>query len=207
MKRISADREISARIKTEYNIHVYQEERSMAFFDDLGKKISQASQSAVQKTKDITEIAKYNSAISDEEKKIAGLYSEIGKLYVSLYKDAPASEFAALVEGIKASEETIAKYKDQIKDIKGILTCTSCGAEIPTGSAFCSSCGTAAPVVEAPVGPVCSNCGAALTEGSAFCTSCGASVSAPATDPNKCANCGAVLAEDSAFCTSCGAKR
>ena len=133
--------------------------------------------------------------------------SEIGKLYVSLYKEAPASEFAALVEGIKASEETIAKYKDQIKDIKGILTCTSCGAEIPTGSAFCSSCGTAAPVVEAPVGPVCSNCGAALTEGSAFCTSCGASVSAPATDPNKCAKCGAVLAEDSAFCTSCGAKR
>ena len=41
----------------------------MAFFDDLGKKISQAGQNAVQKTKEMTDIARINGMISDEEKK------------------------------------------------------------------------------------------------------------------------------------------
>ena len=177
----------------------------MAFFDDLGKKISQAGQSAVQKTKDITEISKYNSAIADEEKKIQTIYSDIGKLYISLYKDSPADEFKALVDALKASEKAIETCKEQIKDIKGIVVCEKCGAELTAGTAFCSKCGTAAPVPPKPEVPACSKCGAPLTEGCAFCTSCGTPVAAPAHD--KCARCGAPLTGDSAFCTSCGAKR
>ena len=48
------------------------------FFDDLGRKISQAGQSAVQKTKEMTDIVKLNSSIADEEKKIRNSYVEIG---------------------------------------------------------------------------------------------------------------------------------
>lgn len=173
----------------------------MAFFDDLGKKISQAGQNAVQKTKDMTEIAKYNSAITDEERNIEYLYSEIGKLYVSLYKETPGAEFAGMVKALKNSEEAIANYKEQIKDIKGIVLCENCGAEV-TGTAFCSSCGTPVPV---PEKPVCSNCGAPIVEGCAFCTSCGTPISG--NDANRCASCGAELADDSAFCMNCGAKR
>ena len=181
----------------------------MAFFDDLGKKISQAGQSAVQKTKDITDIAKLNSSISDEKSKIEGLYSEIGKLYVKLYGEAPADAFAGLVSGIKTAEENIVAYQAQIKDIKGIRVCDKCGADVPTGSAFCSACGNAMPVPEQPAGPVCANCGKAIEEGIKFCTGCGTPVEAPAEAApaaNKCPGCGAEVPEGSLFCTSCGTK-
>ena len=37
----------------------------MAFFDEIGKKLSQTGQMAVQKTKEMADIAKLNSNISD----------------------------------------------------------------------------------------------------------------------------------------------
>lgn len=144
----------------------------MAFFDDLGKKISQAGQSAVQKTKDMTEIAKYNSEISDAERKIAGLYSEIGILYAKLHRDNPEEQFAPMIKAITEAESRIAECREQIKDIKGITVCANCGAQV-TGSAFCSVCGTPVPVQEKPAGAFCKNCGSPLADGSAFCTSCG----------------------------------
>lgn len=51
----------------------------MGFFDDFGKKISSAGQEAIAKTKELADIAKINSSISDEENKIKTAYSEIGK--------------------------------------------------------------------------------------------------------------------------------
>lgn len=41
----------------------------MAFFDEIGKKISQTGQGVVQKTKDMADVAKLNSLISEEEEK------------------------------------------------------------------------------------------------------------------------------------------
>ncbi len=145
----------------------------MAFFDDLGKKISQAGQTAVQKTKDMTEIAKYNSEISEAERKIAAIYSDIGMLYVKLHRDAPEEQIAPMIKALNEVESRIAECREQIKDIKGIALCASCGAQL-TGGAFCSSCGAPAPAQEKPEGAFCSSCGAPLADGSAFCTSCGA---------------------------------
>ncbi len=49
----------------------------MALFDQLGKKLAQTGQSAVKKTKDMAEVAKINSMISDEEKSINNNYYQI----------------------------------------------------------------------------------------------------------------------------------
>ena len=83
----------------------------MAFFDELGKKISQTSQGVVQKTKDTAEVIKLNGMISDEEKRINNLYTQIEDL------------------------------KQQIQHIKGVKVCNNCGAEIPENSMFCIGCG------------------------------------------------------------------
>lgn len=120
----------------------------MAFFDDLGKKISQAGQNAVQKGKELADIARINSAISDEERKINDSYCEIGKLYFSLRGENPDVDFAALVAGIHESGNKIAEYRQQIKDIKGVVCCEKCGAEVSSNAAFCSSCGAPMPVVK-----------------------------------------------------------
>ena len=42
----------------------------MSFFDDLGKKVSRATQTVTQKGKELAEITKLNFSVSEEEKKI-----------------------------------------------------------------------------------------------------------------------------------------
>lgn len=120
----------------------------MAFFDDLGKKISKAGQNAVQKGKELADIAKINSAVYDEEKKIDDNYREIGKLYFSLRGENPEVDFAAMIAAIHESESKIAEFKQQIKDIKGVVCCEKCGAEVSNNAAFCSACGAPMPVVK-----------------------------------------------------------
>lgn len=150
----------------------------MAFFDDLGKKISKAGQTAAQKTKEMTDIAKLNSAISEEEKRINNNYNQIGKLYVTLHSTDYENEFAEMVEAIKASEEKISSYRQQVKDIKGTIKCSCCGAEIPINSAFCNVCGS--PIekqmtdIDNEVKVIrCTGCGAVLEQNMKFCTTCG----------------------------------
>lgn len=124
----------------------------MSFFDDLGKKLSQAGQSAAQKTKEIAETAKLNSQISDEEKKINDFYLQIGKLYVSLHDENHEADFDELIRSLHESENKVKECRQQIKDIKGVVVCEKCGAEVSNGSAFCSTCGAPLPVVS-PVEP------------------------------------------------------
>lgn len=194
----------------------------MAFFDDLGKKISQAGQTAVQKTKEMTEIARINGLISDEEKKMTNNYYQIGKLYVAMHQHDFESDFAGMIAAISESETKIRDYKQQIQDIKGVICCEKCGAEVAKGIAFCSSCGAAMPKVETvdvSLHNKCDSCGALVEKGMRFCTSCGKPMSAPVVTPSiqadvpsepsdkrTCSNCGATLDADVAFCTECGTK-
>lgn len=196
----------------------------MAFFDEVGRKLTHAGQSTVQKAKDMTDIAKINSAISEEEKKISNLHYQIGVKYVQLHASEPEAEFAEMVAAIRESEKAIAGYRQQIQDIRGVVTCEKCGAEIAKNSAFCSSCGAPAqkPVMaENPDMVRCSGCGQMVARTMRFCTSCGKSMedilwSAGAAQtpdvpeipsPERvCPNCGIRVEDDSVFCTECGTK-
>ncbi len=181
----------------------------MAFFDSIGKKISQTGQAAVQKTKQMADVAKLNSDISDEEKKSTNIYYQIGQLYVSLHKDNPETDFEVLIEQLNESQTKIENLKQQIQDIKGVKRCTTCGAEIPNNATFCSSCGTAViqqKAVDAANLIKCTNCGKMIEKGMKFCTFCGSEI-IPQHIQNsemKCLSCGAVLDNGVAFCTHCG---
>ncbi|MBQ2696637.1 MAG: zinc ribbon domain-containing protein [Clostridia bacterium] len=152
----------------------------MDFLDDISRKIAQASQSAVQKTKDMSGIAKINSAISEEERKINNAYFQIGKMYASLHAADPEPNFAGLIAAIKEAEQNIVAFRNQIQDIKGIARCSKCGAEVGKNVAFCSSCGASMYAKEEippqPSIAFCTNCGAGLAEGVSFCTACGTKV-------------------------------
>jgi rubrerythrin len=129
-------------------IKKYKEAFVMAFFDDLGKKLSQAGQSAVQKTKEMADVAKLNSMVADEEKRIDESYLQIGKLYVSLHESNHEADFDGLISAIHESENKIKDYQNQIKDIKGVVKCEKCGAEVASNAAFCSSCGAPMPIIK-----------------------------------------------------------
>ena len=51
-------------------------------------------------------------------------------------------EFAGMIASLADAEEKVKRYREQIQDIKGVVRCPQCGAEVQSGSAFCSSCGT-----------------------------------------------------------------
>lgn len=181
----------------------------MAFFDEIGKKISQTGQKAVQKTKEMADVAKLNSTVSDEEKKVSNIYHQIGQLYVSLYEDNPEPDFKVLIEQLNESLSKIEEMKQQIQDIKGVKRCTNCGAEIPNNATFCSACGTA--VIQQKIVSIsdlatCSNCGKMVEKEMKFCTFCGSPMVKEIVEKEKkkCTNCGAELNNDVAFCTQCG---
>ncbi len=152
----------------------------MAFLDDISRSISDVSQKAINKGKEVAEISKINSALSEEEKILKRNYIEIGKLYCSKHGDDGNPEFADMVNAVKASENNIRQLEEKIRTVKNISVCEKCGAEIPSGTVFCNKCGTKQEQkVDADVSQkssVCSKCGKILTEGMRFCTSCGTPV-------------------------------
>lgn len=104
----------------------------MAFFDELGRKISNAG----QKTKNMADAAKLNSMISDEERNINNLCFQIGKLYVSLHFSDCEADFKPYIEAISASQQRISEYREQAQVLRGIVKCEKCGAEVSVNSSF-----------------------------------------------------------------------
>lgn len=147
----------------------------MALLDKLTK----ATQDVVRSAKDMTDTARQNSLIAEEEKQIANLHSQIGKLYCETGDVDPDTPIGRLCLAVKASNERIAKYKQEIRQIKGTKKCPSCGGEIPLASTFCGICGnkiednpTDEAINDTPQ-RFCTSCGTELQDGLVFCTSCG----------------------------------
>ena len=203
----------------------------MSFFDVLGKKVSEAGQKTMQKTKEISDISRLNSLISEEEKEINAQYYKIGKLYVSLCGDHCQDEFRGAIQAIADSEERIREYRKEIREVRGVNQCEKCGAEVPKSASFCSACGSAMRMenaFEREDRIKCPTCGESVKKDMRFCTFCGNPIGA-VLDPGKevgaekgkdkksnseirnemetvCPVCGAKMESESLFCTECGAK-
>lgn len=156
----------------------------MAFWDEFKKKISTTSKIAVDKTKDLTEIAKLKLSIADLEKKIASSYEKIGRAYAEINADNTEKLLPEEFEAIADATAKIADCTNRLRELKGFVVCASCGKEIACDSNFCNACGAAnekkceAKVEdEAPVTQkACHKCGAALEAGSEFCSECGGKI-------------------------------
>ena len=180
----------------------------MAFFDDLGKKISQVGQSTIQKTKEMADVAKINSMISEENKKLSNSYYQLGRLYAQLHSTDYEQAFADWIGAIRYSEERIQQLQKQIQSIKGLARCTQCGSEVPSSAAFCSVCGAKMPSTETEALQdmvQCPICGQAVALGTKFCTNCGNPLSY-VENMQTCPSCGAQLSAELNYCTECGAK-
>lgn len=145
----------------------------MAFFDEIGKKLLDASQSVAQKGKEMGDSFRINSLISEEEKRLTAIYLEIGKKYVSLYEGQYAEEFNAQVEEVKRSVQKIEELNKQLLEVKSTVKCNSCGAENSKVAQFCSTCGDIIKEESNSNEKKCINCGVQISEGVRFCTSCG----------------------------------
>ncbi len=153
----------------------------MGFLDNVLGKLNQASQTTVQKAKELSEIAKLNATIASAERQINDLYSKLGYEVYCAYNEEPLPEVEALINQLKELHQNIEDCRAQIKEINAVETCPNCGSRINKEMIFCSGCGVKLAVpqpepeileeIEDP--PFCGACGAELSADSIFCTNCG----------------------------------
>ncbi len=127
----------------------------MSFFDELGKKISDASRNAVEKTKDIAELTRLNSVIKENESQLDTLYTEL---------------------------EDTEKNRKSVLELKGLEKCPFCGEEFSADETQCPECGKTVPRTAQKINDgdgdrlICSVCGYHMRLGSNFCIMCGTPV-------------------------------
>ena len=154
----------------------------MAFFEQIGKHLSDAGQNVAQQTKKLADVTQLNSTISEKQKKISQLYLAIGRSYYERHKteENPQEEAEKIAE-INAIAAEIAEAREKIKRLKGVIKCEKCGAEIPADAAFCNVCGNKinsadAAETELQQERICPVCHEKVDKGNFYCKHCGAKV-------------------------------
>lgn len=112
----------------------------MEFFNELGKKITNASNATVNYTKKITEVSKLKDLIAKENTAVSALYEDLGKKYFEAHIE-DCEEFSDEIEKLKTHLSTIVDLKEQVKELNKGNVCPKCGAKIKKNAAFCSTCG------------------------------------------------------------------
>jgi hypothetical protein len=142
----------------------------MAFIDDVSKTITDFSQAAIRKTKDIAELMKLNSEVSSQEYIINDMYRQIGKLYYESNKESHDDVYSEFFENIGKSTETIKIAREKIKIIKDYKV-----SKKTENSACCEDPAEAVDVEYHEVN-FCPKCGCKSIEGMNYCAKCGCSL-------------------------------
>lgn len=114
----------------------------MAFFEQLGKTINDASDSLKRKTQNFTEVNSLEKQVNSNQAVIQNMYVEIGRAYYEAHKADEQDVYAEQCRVITNALGQIAQLQDQIRIKKGIQLCPNCGAQLAPGSVFCAGCGT-----------------------------------------------------------------
>ena len=149
----------------------------MSFWEEFGQRLTQESQKALQKTRDLASVVTMNADISDSRRKINDLYQELGQLLVKEafagmtaeeLRNALAEEledentestareiritnwqdFYSKVMFIRSEEEVIALNEAKIDELKAETRCPNCAKAVSKGMSFCPDCGTKLAVEE-----------------------------------------------------------
>lgn len=129
----------------------------MAFFEQLGKTINDASDSLKRKTQNFTEVNSLEKQVNSNQSVVQNMYAEIGRAYYEAHKADEQDVYAEQCGVITRALNQIAQLQDQIRIKKGIQLCPNCGAQLAPGSVFCAGCGAqvaqpAQPMNNAPQG-------------------------------------------------------
>lgn len=128
----------------------------MSFLDNVINTTKNVAATAGKKTDETIRVSKLkvkvtqlNSDIKNKNEKLGALVYEMAK---SGEKDTEA--FDAIIAELDAANEELADIEKQLDDVKGVVTCPSCGAKTDNENAFCPKCGGKLPEKPAAEEPV-----------------------------------------------------
>lgn len=146
----------------------------MAILEDLKKKAEDITKTAVSKSKDLLDLSSLNNEISDQRDIIRKTYLIIGEQFYNENSSAVVSGYEDSFNIVNDANAKIDQLQEKIESIKGIITCRSCGNEMPKTSKFCLQCGNELIEPAKPDGKKkCLNCGSDVIESAVFCGECG----------------------------------
>ncbi len=110
-------------------------------FRNLGSILKSGGQTVSSGAKNMKEVIVRNGQIQEASKNINALYLEIGKQYFIKHASDMGAEFGALMRQIMKEQEKIDRLNEEIKQIRGVVKCPSCGEDNSLDALFCCNCG------------------------------------------------------------------
>lgn len=113
----------------------------MAFFDKIGESLTSAGKEVTQKAREVSEITKLKLDIKAKEDYVQGQYALLGMDYYAKHKDEENCDEAEQFFLIREALAEIDRMEAEVLHLKGAVECQNCGAQMPVGASYCSSCG------------------------------------------------------------------
>lgn len=113
-------------------------------------RVSQMTQNAISKSKEVAGVAKLNVEISSLNQEIRNIQIQAGAYVLDngfLMANPYIAEWAEKVNSLKAEIE---EKNEKIMELKNVVICKGCGKEVSRSNRFCENCGTEI-IVKAPV--------------------------------------------------------
>ena len=116
----------------------------MGFLNNLKETVTDAGQTVANKGRQVSDNAKLNNKIRDNNKSIDALKIQIADVYLSKLEGEPEADYAEMVQQINTLNAENAELQKELNANKGIeenCKCPKCGKENVAGAKFCVSCG------------------------------------------------------------------
>ena len=114
-----------------------------SFFEDLGKKIGETTETVTSKAGEMMEIQRLRGQIRTLERGNEADMLEMGRFLYEKYQagEVMDEQVQMLCEKIDNRTESIERHQAKIEEIKGTNTCAECGKQVEKEMAYCPYCG------------------------------------------------------------------
>ena len=113
----------------------------MSFLENLGATIGGGAKTALDKGKELKDVAAIKAQIASIQANLGKLYKELGKAYYDENKEAAA--YSDKMAPIKDALDKISELESKLMDAQGNVKCPVGGASVEAGAQFCPKCGAA----------------------------------------------------------------